>query len=762
VQAICLLALQMEALRRHREQRREEVLRWLTPEWIQELLFPRAAITVRGTATAAVSSTSITQALPSGTVVGDVTFIVVSCMTPGLTLTPPAGWTILTNFRSSLVMYRAFQTGDGSVAITASSSSFITSGAIAYTGMDTSTPVPTYNFCYASSANGDIQLSRAPDIYPQFNGSQLLCAYTRAGAGASFSTPSGLTSQLNYNNSGFGGSLGFFDLALSNGSPTGTYDSNNGTAADGMGISIELKAAGASAATPVVPVRPTFGGAVATARSANDGGSFAIDFTNGNPQNNDLIIVQLIRGAGTISPPTGYTAIDTAGTSAVFQHRWLTGNPTSVTFTSGSPSTLQTFVYLVRSPGAQLVTIDQHGVNTTTSSTTVATPVLTTTQNEEILLELYGDDDTSHIITWTAPSGPTDDYSYGGAGSNYQNLICWERAATAGATTARTATVSLSAPKLWAFAIALRCTTVFAVSGTFKANAFKPNSFADSGSFSSTMGPTAGRFTGDTARGSSGSFSSTMGVSPHGRFTGDVVVTFGPGKYALSGKFFTRGIFTGSVASLVLFPTLPGLTYPIIKSPVGDSLSQLTQSGGVTRVSGGYQARWRFTLTFEFLRSGEAYLEFQQLLGIFLQQLGQSGQFLYDDTQDDSVTQELFGLGDGVSTQFQLGRHFYNSSGGWITGSGPTWYEGSLAAFERIYAPKPGLSIRVNGSTVTNYTVGATGLVTFSTPPGDTFTLDWTGGFYYRCRFLSDTTDFQKLWGQMWSNKKLEFISVKV
>ena len=49
VQAICLLALHIELLRRHREQRREEVLNWLTPRWVRDLLFPQAAISVRGT-----------------------------------------------------------------------------------------------------------------------------------------------------------------------------------------------------------------------------------------------------------------------------------------------------------------------------------------------------------------------------------------------------------------------------------------------------------------------------------------------------------------------------------------------------------------------------------------------------------------------------------------------------------------------------------------------------------------------------------------
>ena len=166
-------------------------------------------------------------------------------------------------------------------------------------------------------------------------------------------------------------------------------------------------------------------------------------------------------------------------------------------------------------------------------------------------------------------------------------------------------------------------------------------------------------------------------------------------------------------------------------------------------------------LSFEFLRV--SLQEWQQLFGFFLQQLGQSGEFLFDDQHDDTVANEQFGVGDGKTTQFQLGRHFYDSSGNKLIGDFP--YAGPQPqgfAFEYIFAPKAAPTIQVNAGTVTNYTIGATGLVTFSTPPANGAALTWTGGFWFRCRFTEDTSDFDKLFSNTWSNQKVEFISCKV
>jgi hypothetical protein len=36
--------------------------------------------------------------------------------------------------------------------------------------------------------------------------------------------------------------------------------------------------------------------------------------------------------------------------------------------------------------------------------------------------------------------------------------------------------------------------------------------------------------------------------------------------------------------------------------------------------------------------------------------------------------------------------------------------------------------------------------------------LTWTGSYYYRCRFLQDTLEFNEFMNSLWEAKKVEFI----
>jgi hypothetical protein len=60
-----------------------------------------------------------------------------------------------------------------------------------------------------------------------------------------------------------------------------------------------------------------------------------------------------------------------------------------------------------------------------------------------------------------------------------------------------------------------------------------------------------------------------------------------------------------------------------------------------------------------------------------------------------------------------------------------------------------------------DYSVGSTAAITFATAPTSPAVLTWSGQFYYRCRFLQDSTEFEQFLKQLWSNKKVEFVTVK-
>ena len=196
--------------------------------------------------------------------------------------------------------------------------------------------------------------------------------------------------------------------------------------------------------------------------------------------------------------------------------------------------------------------------------------------------------------------------------------------------------------------------------------------------------------------------------------------------------------------SNAVFPVMPGLGWSVIKTPKWKTVTQEAASGKEVRVALMSYPLWEFTLTFSVLRGAYGYSEMQDLAGFFLARQGMFDTWLFDDPTDDTVTLGSFGAGDGTTTAFQLTR----SMGGFAE---PVQ---NLNGAPLIYA---------NGTLVSSsaYTVGSTGIVTFATAPAAGVALTWSGTFYFRCRFLQDTAEFDQFAAQLWALKKLNFVSVK-
>ncbi len=192
-----------------------------------------------------------------------------------------------------------------------------------------------------------------------------------------------------------------------------------------------------------------------------------------------------------------------------------------------------------------------------------------------------------------------------------------------------------------------------------------------------------------------------------------------------------------------VFPILPGMAWGVIKRPRFSTIVQKTASGREIRSALMSYPLWEFSLSFEVLRGSNGYTEMQTLAGFFNQLLGSYDTFLFNDPTDNSVTAQPFGTGDGLTTDFQLLR----TMGGFI---------------EPVQNVNGTPSIYVNGTLQTSgYTVGSTGIVTFTTAPASGVALTWTGNFYFRCRFTQDIAEFDQFMQAMWSLKKLAFTSVK-
>lgn len=199
--------------------------------------------------------------------------------------------------------------------------------------------------------------------------------------------------------------------------------------------------------------------------------------------------------------------------------------------------------------------------------------------------------------------------------------------------------------------------------------------------------------------------------------------------------------------SATSFPSLPGITWPVKRS--ADWITARYEALGGARTVNPMRSvpRWRWQLSYEFLRNAlysdanaDTYSELQTLYGFWNARSADGMVFAYTDDADNTATDEPFGQGDGATTQFQL----YRALGGFA---------------EPVYAPTV-TGITVAGSPAGSYTVGDTGVVTFASAPASAADLAWTGTFAFLCRFDADSIDLQEFMsGISESNTALSFSS---
>jgi len=194
--------------------------------------------------------------------------------------------------------------------------------------------------------------------------------------------------------------------------------------------------------------------------------------------------------------------------------------------------------------------------------------------------------------------------------------------------------------------------------------------------------------------------------------------------------------------SNAVFPALPGLKWDIKKTPEFSTCVQTSASGKENVTAYWSYPRWQFELSYELLRD-TGVSELKTLMGFFLQRQGRFDSFLFNDTSDNSITGQQIGVGDGSATRFQLVR----TLGGFVEpmkaiNGTPTIYLAGIAQ-------------------ASGWSVDSSGIVTFSTAPGTgvSITADFT--YYFRCRFLQDTSEFSQFMYQLWENKKVQFKSIK-
>lgn len=186
----------------------------------------------------------------------------------------------------------------------------------------------------------------------------------------------------------------------------------------------------------------------------------------------------------------------------------------------------------------------------------------------------------------------------------------------------------------------------------------------------------------------------------------------------------------------------------IRKAPVFDTQKQVSSSGYEVRADRMSYPLYNITIGYALLLDddtrdqnaadfGDPTNRFRRIWGFYLARQGSKDSFLLRDPQDDHVTDQLFGVGDATLTQFQLMR---------TTGIGQTFDEPVMNVNVITNIKKNGVAL-VNP---TDYTISATGLVTLAVAPANGLLMTWTGTYYYRCRFVDDTQDFEQFLHNYW------------
>jgi uncharacterized protein (TIGR02217 family) len=192
--------------------------------------------------------------------------------------------------------------------------------------------------------------------------------------------------------------------------------------------------------------------------------------------------------------------------------------------------------------------------------------------------------------------------------------------------------------------------------------------------------------------------------------------------------------------ALPLFPNTPGITWPVKKKPGFATQIQQSLAGRRTPVRFQFEPRWSYEMQIEFLRNFGGRIEFQNLLNLFAQTAGSYGTFLFDDIDDNAVTDQTIGIGDGANKVFALLRTYAGFN-------------------QRVAATKAAPVIKVNGivASGSSYTISPTGVVTFTSPITNGQPVTWTGGYYWVCRFDDDQLDLAQFMSNWWEVSSLKF-----
>lgn len=162
-----------------------------------------------------------------------------------------------------------------------------------------------------------------------------------------------------------------------------------------------------------------------------------------------------------------------------------------------------------------------------------------------------------------------------------------------------------------------------------------------------------------------------------------------------------------------------------------DAVRRDTMQLEIVRGDSGFEDRNRlwsqflreYEVTYPIATRGAASTALEEVYNAFLATGGGEHSFDFEDWRDNSATDEVFGVGDGVTTVFSLFK---------------SYTFGSATYSRRIYRPVTGITLEANGGAAGTNTIDYDlGTVTFNSAPANGVELTWSGSFYVPVRFDS-------------------------
>lgn len=119
--------------------------------------------------------------------------------------------------------------------------------------------------------------------------------------------------------------------------------------------------------------------------------------------------------------------------------------------------------------------------------------------------------------------------------------------------------------------------------------------------------------------------------------------------------------------TLAIYPTVRGLTFPVMKTSKESTMIQTGPNGTTTNNPQWQNPMWDWTLIYNYLKDNpfdvlpaySPYTDYRTLQGFYLKQLGQATQFLYDDPTDDTVGPPVW----TANTYLPIGANVIDPSG---------------------------------------------------------------------------------------------------